>query len=201
MYGANHDIKYNPKKSAILICRSVYTRNVEFSPFSIKGECINVVNRVKYLGHIISDDCRDDHDIFRQCRQLYAQGNILARKFYMCSENVKKHLFRTYCSSLYTSQLWWNYKYVSIRKLYVAYNNAFRILMKLPRVCSASGMLAFNNVNSCQAIIRNLVYRFMNRVDNSDNTVIKSVLSSDMRWQSRIRLHWMKLLYINFKVP
>ena len=41
----------------------------------------------------------------------------------MCSDNVKVNIFRSYCSSLYTSQLWWKYKVSSIRKLYVAYNN------------------------------------------------------------------------------
>lgn len=201
LYGDEHDIKYNPKKSAILVCRSVYTRHAIFAPFSIKGEHINIVNKIKYLGHIITDDGMDDEDIRRQCRQLYAQGNVLTRKFHMCSNNVKVHLFRTYCSSLYTCQLWWCYKNATIKKLYVAYNNAFRLLMNLPRGCSASGMFATNNVSSCQAIIRNLVFRFRSRVDSSENTIIKSVLSSDIKWQSRIRLHWMKLLYVDFDVP
>ena len=61
---------------------------------------------------------KDDLDIMRQCRQLYAQGNALARRFHMCSDNVKVTLFRSYCSSLYTSQLWWKYRVNSIRKLY-----------------------------------------------------------------------------------
>ena len=82
--------------------------------------------------------------------------------------------------------------------MYVAYNNAFRMLMNLPRGCSASGMFAENNVRSCQAIIRNLVYRFRNRVDSSENLILKSVLLSSTKWQSRIRLHWYKLLYVNF---
>ena len=201
LYGTEQDIKYNPKKSAILICRSLYTKNVSFAPFSIKGESINIVNKVKYLGHIITDDGMDDQDILRQCRQLYAQGNTLARNFFMCSDTVKINLFRTYFSSLYTSQLWWCYKDVTIKKLYVAYNNAFRMFMNLPKRCSASGMLAINNVSSCQAIIRNLVFKFMNRVDRSENVILQSVLSSDIRWQSRIRLHWMNLLYLNFDVP
>ena len=63
-----------------------------------------------------------------------AQGNALACRFHMCLDNVKVTLFRSYCSSLYTSQLWWNYRVNSIRKLYVAYNNAFRMLFRLPRV-------------------------------------------------------------------
>ena len=119
----------------------------------------------------------------------------------MCSDTVKINLFRTYFSSLYTSQLWWCYKDATIKKLYVAYNNAFRMFMNLPKRCSASGMLAINNVSSCQAIIRNLVFKFMNRVDRSENVILQSVLSSDIRWQSRIRLHWMNLLYLNFDVP
>ena len=75
---------------------------------------------MKYLGHVISADMKDDLDIMRQCRQLYAQGNALARRFHMCSDNVKVTLFRSYCSSLYTSQLWWKYRVNSIRKLYAA---------------------------------------------------------------------------------
>ena len=53
-------------------------------------------------------------------------------------------LFTFYCSSLYTSQLWRKYKVSSIKKLY-----AFRMLFRLPRVCSASGMFAVHNVMSC----------------------------------------------------
>ena len=84
---------------------------------------------------------KDDLDIKRQCRQLYAQGNALARRFHMCSDIVKVTMFRSYCSSLYTSQLWWKYKVNSIRKLlYVAYNNAFRMIFILPRDCSASSI-------------------------------------------------------------
>ena len=32
---------------------------------------------MKYLSHVISDDMKDDLDILRQCRQLYAQGMLL----------------------------------------------------------------------------------------------------------------------------
>ena len=30
----------------------------------------------------------------RQCQQLYARGNVLLRKFHMCSMDVKVKLFR-----------------------------------------------------------------------------------------------------------
>ena len=58
-----------------------------------------------YLGHIICSNSKDDKDIMRQCRQLYARGNVLL-KFYMCTNDVKIKLFSIFCSSMYTAQLW-----------------------------------------------------------------------------------------------
>ena len=49
-----------------------------------------------YLGHYITDDLSDDEDINRQHRTLFVQGNIILRKFNMCSLGVKLTLFRTY---------------------------------------------------------------------------------------------------------
>ena len=59
----------------------------------------------------------------------------------------------------------------SIRKLYVAYNNAFRMLFRLPRDCSASGMFAVNNVMGCPALVRKLV-GFYKRVNSSQNCIV-----------------------------
>ena len=100
-----------------------------------------------------------------QCRQLYARGNILLRKFYMCSTEVKLTLLRTFCSPMYTAQLWWNYTVASIHNIHVAYNNVFRLLLNQPKYCSASTMFVEYHVPDSKAVIRNLVYKFMRRLD------------------------------------
>ena len=61
---------------------------------------------------------RDD-DMARQYKRINAQGNALIRKFCICTENVTCTLFKSYCTSLYTCQLWHKYKSESIRKLCV----------------------------------------------------------------------------------
>ena len=153
---------------------------------------------VKYLGHITSVDMKDDCDnIMRQCRQLYAQCNSLARRFHMSSDSVKVTLFRSYSSSLYTAQLWWKYVVFSVIKLCVAYNNAFRMLFRLPRDCSASGMFVETNVMNCPALIRKLVFGFYERVKASHMCINRAICSSDILWTSKIRTHCNKLLYIN----
>ena len=54
----------------------------------MNGQIINEAY-VKYLGHYICANMKDDMDIMRQCRQLYAQGNVLAHRFHMCTDNEK----------------------------------------------------------------------------------------------------------------
>ena len=197
LYGLNHDIKYNSKKSAVLIFKSKFMKNVDVPSFKINGETIQEVDNVKYLGHFISNTLRDDKDILRQCRQLYARGNTLLRKFYMCSTEVKLTLLRTFCSPMYTAQLWWNYTVASIHKLHVAYNNVFRLLLNQPKYCSASTMFVEYHVPDSKAVIRNLVYKFMRRLDASYNKLVIAIINSDIKWQSRIRRHWIKMLYIH----
>ena len=62
---------------------------LKFPPLDLSEQVREIVNKVKYLGHIIRDDLSDDDDIQRQCYKLYARVNVLARKFHMCSDNVK----------------------------------------------------------------------------------------------------------------
>ena len=116
-------IRFNSKKSTVIIFRNYFVNDFSYPSFVMNGESIKEVPIVKYLGHVISADMKYDLDIMRQCRQLYAQGNALtlAHRFHMCSDNVKVTIFRSYCSSLYTSQLWWKYKVNSIRKLCMKY--------------------------------------------------------------------------------
>ena len=137
-YGIMYDVKYNAKKSVVLICRSKGDQKLNFPIFYLSGQIIPMASNCKYLGHIIDDKMQDDSDMLRQRCMLYAQANMLVRKFHFCSAEVKVNLFRAYCTPLYTAPLWVNYKSESLRKLKVAYNDAFRILLKEPRGGSAS---------------------------------------------------------------
>ena len=124
----------------------------------------------------MTDDLKDDNDIARQYKIIYAQGNALIRKFYMCSDHLKCNLFRSFCTSL--CQLWCNYKSESIRKLYVAYNNVFRLLCNEPRYCCASYMFVTRGLPTCKMLIRIFFYSFMMRIAKSRNTILQSILNS-----------------------
>ena len=115
--------------------------------FVLNNVLLTRVTKYKYLGHCLSDDLSGDDDMARQYRQIYAQGNALLSKCFMCTESVKITFFRSFCTSLYTCELWWNYRSVSLRKLCVAYSDVFfRFLCGEPRNCSASHMFVFRGL-------------------------------------------------------
>ena len=146
-YSKEHVIIYNSKKSSVLIilCKNRATMHVPRPSFAVNDTVIGEVAKVKYLGHVIANAMTDDADKMRQRRQLYALGNVLSRRFHMCSIEVKNTLFRSFCTPMYTCQLWWNFSVQSMHKLNVAYNNALiRFMHHLPTYCSASLMFVVN---------------------------------------------------------
>ena len=64
-----------------------------------------IVKNCKYLEITIFTKKRD-LDIKRQMRKIYANANLLLRKFSCCSVSVKYYLFKTYCSTLYCAFIW-----------------------------------------------------------------------------------------------
>ena len=87
--------------------------------------------------------------------------------------------------------LWSNFKNDTLRRLIVGYNHSFRIIMKYPRHCSASGMFVFNDVPSFTELWRKSIYGFKQRVDKVVNTVANTSLLS-----SKLRKHWRTVLCI-----
>ena len=91
-------------------------RKCDTPSFFMGKHKLKVCESYKYLGHFISCDRSDNLDIARQLRSIYAKGNSLIRTFYKCSDSVKITLFNSYCSSMYTAQLWRNFTKAALRK-------------------------------------------------------------------------------------
>ena len=84
---------------------------------------------------------------------MYAKTNTLLQKVHMCSTAIKVKLFTAYSpSNVYMCTLWVNYRQTTCHQFKVAY------LKRLPMICSASGMFATDNVNSCTCVIRKSMY-------------------------------------------
>ena len=177
-YGNDNDILYNVTKSQLMLFDTLKIGNN--TGIKLGSMVMNYVSSYKYLGHIICNNLSDDEDIKSKLRCLYGRSNILLRKFYFCSKSVKHKLFMSYLSSVYLCSLWIKYSSRVYNSFRVAYNNAFRILLKLSPRCSASGMFTLARVNNCSAMFRNCFNSVRCRVDCSVNNIIVSLRNSDV---------------------
>ena len=147
---------------------------------------IPTVNQSKYLGIIISENyCAPN--LKRQTCKLYANVNMLIRKFSRCSPDVKCFLFKSYFSNLYCSILWCDCFKTALKTLRIAYNNSLRKLLGIPKYNSASEMFVCLNFLSFDEL-RKYVYSFRKRLVSSQNCILISIRSSTVRYVHYIGL-------------
>ncbi|KAG7312247.1 hypothetical protein JYU34_001719 [Plutella xylostella] len=156
-------------------------------PIKLNGKDLKRVAKFKYLGHIVSEDQKDDLDIERERRAMAVRGNMLARRFARCSKEVKITLFKAYCQTFYTCSLWVNYTLKTYNALRVQYNNVFRMLLGLPRYCSASTMFAEAHTDDFYAIVRKRIASIYRRTRDSANTILGTIVD---RFDCPMYKHW-----------
>ena len=197
LFAINHYIEYNVNKSVCLTILPQSLRSLSRPNIYLAGSILKYVGSFKYLGHFITEDFTDKLDLDREIRSLYCRGNQLVRKFGFCSMEVKCSLFRTFCYSLYTSNLWANFRICDIKRLEVAYNTIFRMLIDIPRWISPRSYYVNKNVLSFQEILRSKMFNLLSRVKSTSNIIIVRILSSDAVPLSSLFGRWHEYLYVN----
>ncbi len=83
----------------------------------------------------------------------------------------------------------------TMNRLKVAYNDSLRMVLGIPRYCSASEMFAYTNVPSCQCVIRLNIYSFVKRIQCMNNEIVHSIVHSDLIFSSLLWLNWRRRLF------
>ena len=113
-YAISHQLSYNATKSFSLCFRPKQIK-IKPSSYILGKQIISAIDKCKYLGTIISEpNC--DGNLKRQMRKHYANANMLLRKFSYCSPDVKCCMFKSYCSTMYISSMWFNSTVSSMKK-------------------------------------------------------------------------------------
>ena len=195
-FAKQNDMLYNVKKS---LCSAFIPKlygKLHIPSVFLGTTPLKWVSQYKYLGSIIDCTSNDDADICRQIQAIYARGNILIRNFRKCSEDVKVELFKSYCTNMYGSHLWNSYSVAMYRRINVAYNNIFRILMGVRRGDSISQAFVSANVNGFKPLIRKSIYCFYERLMKCENVLVNTIVSSAyFVYQSALFTKWKQLLF------
>nr|XP_049697164.1 uncharacterized protein LOC126054697 [Helicoverpa armigera] len=174
-YALTHGLLYNVKKSVFMVFGVTAKGHRAVPSVYLYGVALNRVPCFRYLGHILVEDLNDDQDIERERRALSVRCNMLARRFAKCTRPVKITLFKAYCQSFYTCSLWVGHTQRAYNALRVQYNNAFRVLLGLPRFCSASAMFAESTTDSFSAIMRKRTASLLRRIRGSANGILRVI--------------------------
>ena len=164
-------IKFNAEKTVCMRFGPSQYRDIPFFPVSLRGDRLQFVDQVKYLGHIISSDLSDSSDMERAKRAIYARGNSLVRKFITCSEEVKISLFRSYMTPIYCCHLWASYTVRQFNSVKTAYNCIFRKLFGVHRFHSARQNLVNRGLPTLEEIIRKSTASIFHRFAISENLI------------------------------
>ena len=123
LYAGHHDIVYNTTKTVCKLVSPKETQRRFSTRVSLGNEELSFVEEFRYLGQIMTVDCRDDKDIKKQFRRQNAVGNMLVRKSSFPPIEAKIQLFKSYCCHIYECALWSHSFQYSKRKLTVSYSD------------------------------------------------------------------------------
>ena len=194
-YASQFELTFNVKKTKIMCFKPKGKHNLTVPHFSLNGVKLETVHSYKYLGVFLVDDLSDDKDIERQVKAIYARGNMLSKKFGMCSNEVKSRLFRSFCSALYCSPLWCLYKLSTFRKLQTSYNKMIHILFNLERQISVSAKCIELNLDCFKVLLRKHTFGFRSRILVCENNIINAITNSVYFIFSAMNKHWNDTLF------
>ena len=196
-FAVENSIVYNEKKSKCMCFIPSKLSGLHIPKVYLNGKPLDFVSEQKYLGVLLNEKFNDDSDIVRQVKALYTRGNLLVKCFKLCSNGIKAHLFKTYCSSNYCCQLWSNYRRESLKKCIVAYNDIYRSLFGVQRGESISQIYVNNNIDSFKTILRKNIFSFKKRLLSSDNIIVSTIVASVFYNKcSNLTSKWTTLLYL-----
>ena len=119
-------------------------------------------------------------------RNIYSVGNMLVRRFKICTSETKVRLFKAYCSNVYGCSLWSRHRATSWKRIKVSHNDIFRSLLGVRRDASASQLFVNNQVDNLDVVVRKTRHSLMKRLENSPNSIIRALLSSEVRNHSEV---------------
>ena len=109
-YAESHGIIFNCNKTVCMTFKAKSAKSTATPVMKLGGQYVNSVDQYKYLAIVLDTELSDDKDIQSQLRYQYCAANKLRASFSRCSNAVINVLFRSFCTPMYASQLWCNFR-------------------------------------------------------------------------------------------
>ena len=102
---------HNYKKGLTMLFKP---KKLKYLPLFLCNDQLDYVDNCRYLG-VKTETYSCKSDMKRQLCKLYANANLLIRKFNFCSDYVKVCLFKSCCTNLCRTQFWYDSSAISMK--------------------------------------------------------------------------------------
>ena len=113
---------------------------------------------------------------------------------------LKTYFFRSFCTPMYASQLWCNFRKSCIQRLRGAYNLGCRALYNLPWRASVSSHQVQCNIPTFQALLRKYKCLFLERCRKSNNIWLRVLMQSACLYSSLFFEHYNRNLLCDWVI-
>jgi len=192
VYAESHGFIFN--KTVCMTFKAESAKSTATPVLKLGGQYVKSVDQYKYLRILLDTELSDDKDIRRQLRYQYCAANKLRASFSRCSNAVKNVFLRSFCTPMYASQLWCNFRKSCMQRLRVACNFGCRALYNLPWRASVSSHQVQCNIPSFEALLRKYKYLFLARCKKSNNVWLRALMQSDCLYSSLFLEHYNRIL-------
>ena len=189
-FSLDFHLKYNLKKTKYVYVTSLLRKDLVCPPFFFNGYQINSVFNQPYLGYYINSEMCDDDAVNDVIKSMYIRGNMLARKFSNCSDNVKIKLFQSYCSNFYCSTLWSNDNPDLIQRVKVCHNNILRSCIATKFKDSISSHFVYRNIPNFDVLRRKSIWNLYYSLLSSKNSLLSTIVTSVFFTYSDFLKNW-----------
>ena len=194
-YFENHYLSVNADKTKVMVVKPKNYIDYGDPELYIGTSKLEVVSKIKYLGMCITKDLKDDDHITSLYRAQCMRGNLLTRNFHMCDENIKIHLFKSFCTSLYGIPLALESKKETLNKLRVCYNNSLRFLMNINGFCSITEQFVKLGIPTFQELLRKNTAGLFLRIKKSSNKLLAAIFTCSFFRVSKTYAHWCSYIF------
>ena len=165
------ELSFNCRKTKTMVFTCKTSDPIMNDFLIIKGQRIENVKSVKYLGYMISYDLNNHLDKERVIKKFYAESNQILRKFHFVDKDIKVLLFKQYCTQFYGADLWFgNKKLPMIKQFAIAFHKTIKKILGLSThesnhfACQEANILMFEHFLNRMKIFT--IFRFLNRPCN-----------------------------------
>ena len=131
----------------------------------------------KYLGVILTDNMCILKDVERVCNSFLQQFNSMYSRFNFCDIETLSFLFKSYCSSFYASELWFNREKAKkeLDTLSIVYHKAIKRVVNLSKWDNNHDACCLANLPIFKHFLNNKLINFVFSIINSKSPCIANL--------------------------